>query len=287
MAFKISRCELHHWEEPVISGSKGSGTVFFSGCTMKCIYCQNYAISRSFEGIEVDENQLLSLFLSLEEEGAHNINLVTPSPYAQKLIPVLEKFKSLSSLPVVYNTSAYENYETLCSLDGLIDVYLPDLKYHSEELAVQYSNAPRYFETASRNIEEMIRQQPKIIAEDGLMKKGVLVRHLVLPSHFADSLAVLDYISTLNPRPLVSIMAQYFPTPNVLSHPVLSKRVTYKEYKTVLDYVEYLGITDGFIQDAESATEEYVPDFDLALVNKRLENCKNSPQKDLSFVAKS
>lgn len=276
MAFKVSRCELHHWEEPVISGDKGSGTVFFCGCTMKCLFCQNYAVSRSYDGVEVNEEQLLSLFLSLEDEGAHNINLVTPSPYTQKLIPVLEKFKSLSSLPVVYNTSAYENYETLRSLNGLIDVYLPDLKYHSEKLAVQYSNAPRYFEIASKNIEEMLRQQGKVVLKDGLMKKGVLVRHLVLPTHYADSFAVLDYLSTLNPRPMVSVMAQYFPTPTVLSHPVLGKRVTEEEYEKVLDYLEYLGITDGFIQEAESATEEYVPDFDLSLVEKRLAKCKKS-----------
>lgn len=274
MAFKVSRCELHHWEEPIISGKNGSGTVFFCGCTMKCLFCQNYAISRSYDGVDVNEGQLLNLFLSLEDEGAHNINLVTPSPYSKKLIPVLEKFKSLSNLPVIYNTSSYENYDTLRALDGLVDVYLPDLKYYSETLSIEYSNAPRYFETASRNIEEMVRQQPKPLIEDGLMKKGVLVRHLVLPTHYADSLAVLDYISTLSPRPLVSIMAQYFPTPAVLSHPVLGKHVSREEYNIVLDYLEYLGITEGFIQDAESATEEYVPEFDFSLVEKRLQKCK-------------
>ena len=276
MAFKISRCELHHWEEPIISGTRGSGTVFFCGCTMKCIFCQNYAISRSFEGVEVNEDEMLTLFLSLEKEGAHNINLVTPSPYARKLIPVLERFKAISSLPVVYNTSAYENYDTLKALSGLIDVYLPDLKYYSNELSTEYSNAPRYFEIASRNIEEMLRQQNKNIIEDGLLKKGVLVRHLVLPTHYADSIAVFDYLSTLRPRPMVSVMAQYFPTPQVLSHPVLCKRVTADEYDKVLQYLEYLGITDSFIQEPESATEEYVPDFDLTLVKKRLGKYKKN-----------
>ena len=276
MAFKIARAELHHWEEPIISGTNGSGTVFFSGCTMKCKFCQNYKISRDYHGVEVDDDQLLSLFLSLEEEGAHNINLVTPSPYISKLVPVLENFKKISDLPIVYNTNAYENHESLKRLSGLVDVYLPDLKYYSDNLAIEYSSAPKYFEIATKNIEEMLRQQKENIIVDGIMKKGVLVRHLVLPCHTADSIAVLDYLSTLNPRPMISVMAQYFPTPEVLSHPVLGRRITKREYDEVLQYLEYLGVEDGFVQDAESATEDYVPDFDLRLVEKRLEKHKKS-----------
>ena len=274
MSFKIARCELHHWEEPVISGINGSGTVFFCGCTMKCKFCQNYKISRSYEGVEVTEDQLLSLFLSLEEEGAHNINLVTPSPYISKLPSLLERFKKLSNLPVVYNTNAYENYNSLKDLSGLVDVYLPDLKYYSDTLAMEYSNTPRYFEIASKNIEEMLRQKPNNIILDGLMKEGVIVRHLVLPTHYADSMQIVDYLSTLSARPIVSIMAQYFPTPYVLSHPVLGKKVTKREYEQVLAYCEYLGVDEGFIQDLESATIDYVPDFDLSLVKKRLNMCK-------------
>ena len=277
MAFRVARCELHYWEEPIISGSRGSGTIFFTGCTMKCKFCQNYKISRAHDiGVQVDDKQLLSLFLSLEEEGAHNINLVTPSSWAKRLIPVLEKFKKLSSLPIVYNTNAYENYDTLRSLDGLVDIYLPDLKYRDNELAIAYSRAPRYFDIATKNILEMIRQQPNNIIVDGIMQKGVLVRHLVLPTHSSDSIAVLDYLSTITPTPMVSIMAQYFPTDEVLSHPVLAKRVNQDEYKSVLDYAEYIGLTDGFIQSADSATEDYVPDFDYELVSKRLQNCKKS-----------
>ena len=277
MAFRVARCELHHWEEPIISGSRGSGTVFFAGCTMKCKFCQNYQISRSHDtGILVDDEQLLSLFSSLEEEGAHNINLVTPSSWAKRLIPVLEKFKKISSLPIVYNTNAYENYDTLLSLDGLVDIYLPDLKYCDNDLAIAYSNAPRYFDIATKNIQEMIRQQPSNIIVDGIMQKGVLVRHLVLPTNSSDSIAVLDYLSTITPTPMVSIMAQYFPTNEVLSHPVLSKRVNQDEYERVLDYAEYIGLTDGFIQSPDSATEDYVPDFDYELVSKRLQNCKKS-----------
>ncbi len=244
---------------------------------MKCKFCQNYKISRSHDiGVQVDDKQLLSLFLSLEEEGAHNINLVTPSSWTTRLIPVLEKFKKLSNLPIVYNTNAYENYDTLRALDGLVDIYLPDLKYYDNELAIAYSRAPRYFDIASKNILEMLRQQPSNIIVDGIMQKGVLVRHLVLPTHSSDSIAVLDYLSTITPTPMVSIMAQYFPTDEVLSHPVLAKRVNQDEYKRVLDYAEYVGLTNGFIQTAESATEDYVPDFDLNLVIKKLENCKKS-----------
>ena len=276
MAFHVARCELHHWEEPIISGTRGSGTVFFCGCTMKCKFCQNYKISRSYEGVEVNEDELISLFLSLEEEGAHNINLVTPSPYVSKLPKVLERFKRVSRLPIVYNTNAYENHQSLKDLSGLVDVYLPDLKYFSDTLAREYSDSPRYFEIASKNIEEMLSQRPKNVIVDGLIKEGVVVRHLVLPTHFSDSINVVDYLSTLNPRPIVSIMAQYFPTSEVLSHPVLGKRVTIDEYDKVLDYLQYVGITDGFMQDPTSATEDYVPDFDLELLKIRLEKSKKS-----------
>lgn len=276
MAFRVARCELHHWEEPIISGTRGSGTIFFCGCTMKCKFCQNYKISRSYEGVEVNEDELISLFLSLEEEGAHNINLVTPSPYISKLPRLLERFKKVSNLPIVYNTNAYENYNSLKDLSGLVDVYLPDLKYHDDTLAKEYSNSPRYFEIATKNIEEMLNQRPRNIIVDGLIKEGVVVRHLVLPTHFADSIEIVDYLSTLNPRPIVSIMAQYFPTDEVLSHPVLGKRVSHDEYDKVLDYLQYVGITDGFIQDTASATCDYVPDFDLELVKLRLQKAKKS-----------
>lgn len=269
MDFKVARAELHHWEEPVISGERGSGTVFFCGCTMQCKFCQNYEISNGKNGLDLTEDKLLEIFLSLEEEGAHNINLVTPTPFARKLVPVLEKFKKRSTLPVVYNTNSYERVENLKKLDGLVDIYLPDLKYKDDKFAVEFSNAPRYFEIATKAIEEMYRQQPKNVIVDGIMQKGMIVRHLVLPTLTKDSLLVLDYLASFPNPPLLSLMAQYFPTQKVQDHPILSRRITEKEYQTVLDYAEYLNF-DGFLQDPTSATEDYVPEFDLTLLKKRL-----------------
>lgn len=270
MNFKVARAELHNWEEPVISGDKGSGTVFFSGCTMKCEFCQNYEISHGNKGLIVTEDELLNLFFKLEDEGAHNINLVTPSPFAKKLPFVLEKFKARSSLPIVYNTSSYEPVDIIKNLDGLVDIYLPDLKYFSDAYAVEFSHSPRYFEVASQAILEMRRQRPKEIFQDNLLKEGVIVRHLVLPSLSEDSKKVLDFLSTIPQKPLISLMAQYFPTPRVNSHPVLGRRITIDEYESVLDYADELGF-DGFMQDAESATEDYVPSFDLSLLKQKLQ----------------
>ena len=270
MIFKIARAELHNWEEPVISGSHGSGTVFFCGCAMKCLFCQNYNISRSTKnGLSISEDKLLDIFLSLEQDGAHNINLVTPSHYAKPLVRVLEKFKKISSLPIVYNTSSYESVENLKMLDGLIDIYLPDLKYVSSELSLLYSGREDYFEKAYPAIKEMQRQTPNDIVIDGIMQKGMIVRHLLLPNATEDAKAVLDSLYALPKKPLVSIMSQYFPTENVLHHPILNRKISIREYKKVTDYADILGF-DGFIQDLESATIAYTPDFDLALLNKRI-----------------
>ncbi len=273
MVFKVARAELHNFEEPIISGNKGSGTVFFSGCTMRCAFCQNYEISRGKKGLRVTEDELLSLFFSLEEEGAHNINLVTPSHYAIPLVSVLERFKKRSTLPVVYNTNAYESVDNLKLLDGLIDIYLPDYKYVSEELAVNFSKAKGYGEKAFLAIQEMQRQQPLDVIENKIMKKGLIVRHLVLPSCTEDSKAVLDSLLKLSKKPLLSLMAQYFPTPEVVSHKTLGRKVSAREYQKVLDYANILGF-DGFSQSPESATAEYTPEFDLSLLADRLNNIK-------------
>lgn len=269
MVFKVARAELHMWEEPIISGEKGSGTVFFSGCTMRCAFCQNYDISRGGKGLKVNEKELLKLFYSLEEEGAHNINLVTPSHYAIPLVPVLEEFKKHSSLPVVYNTNAYESVASLKSLEGLVDIYLPDLKYVSENLAIEFSKAKGYFDKALPAILEMQRQQPQNIIKDGIMQKGLIVRHLVLPSCTEDSKAVLDALATLPTKPTISLMAQYFPTPSVLNHPILGRKISKREYEKVSDYADVLGF-DGYVQSTESATMDYTPEFDLSLLEKRL-----------------
>ncbi len=270
MIFKVARAELHNWEEPIISGNRGSGTVFFCGCTMKCLFCQNYEISRGTKkGVSVTEEELLRLFLSLEKEGAHNINLVTPSHYAKPLRSVLEKFKKISDLPVVYNTNAYESVENLKGLEGLVDIYLPDLKYVSSELSAQYSGRADYFEKAMPAICEMQRQQPNDIIKNGVMQKGMIVRYLLLPNATEDGKAVLDALCTLPKKPLVSIMSQYFPTEAVQNHPILGRKISIREYEKVTNYADALGF-DGYIQDPTSATMDYTPSFDLDLVKKRL-----------------
>ncbi len=269
MIFKVARAELHHYEEPVISGVNGSGTIFFSGCTMRCAFCQNYEISRGKKGVKVTEEELLRLFFSLEEEGAHNINLVTPSHYALPLIPVLEEFKKRSTLPVLYNTNAYESVDNLKRLEGLIDIYLPDFKYVSDALSVEFSKAKGYGEKAYEAIKEMQRQIPENVIVDGLMKKGLIVRHLVLPSCTEDSKAVLDALASLPQKPLLSLMAQYFPTEEVKGHKILGRKTSKLEYAKVLDYANVLGF-EGYSQSPESATKDYTPEFDLSLVEKRL-----------------
>ena len=275
MIFKVARCELHSWEEPVISGTKGSGTVFFCGCSMRCVFCQNYNISRSANsGLSITEDELLQLFFSLEQEGAHNINLVTPSHYAKPLKRVLEKFKKASTLPIVYNTNAYESVENLKLLDGLVDIYLPDLKYVSSKLSLDFSARADYFEKAYPAILEMQRQQPRNIIENGIMQKGLIVRHLVLPNCTEDSKEVLDALSRMPKKPLVSIMSQYFPTEPVMNHPVLNRKISIREYEKVTDYASVLGF-DGFTQDLKSATVAYTPSFDLSILKSRLKRIKD------------
>ena len=274
MIFKVARAELHNWEEPVISGEKGSGTVFFCGCSMRCVFCQNYNISRSTQnGLSLTDKELLNVFCSLEQEGALNINLVTPSHYAKPLRNVLLKFKKISNLPIVYNTNAYESVENLKLLDGLVDIYLPDLKYVSSELSFSFSGRKDYFEKAYPAILEMQRQQPENIIEDGIMKKGVIVRHLVLPNCTDDSKEVLDALCRMPQKPLVSIMSQYFPTESVQNHPTLNRKISIREYEKVTDYANVLGF-DGFTQDLKSATMDYTPSFDLSILEKRLNGIK-------------
>lgn len=272
MIFKVARAELHNWEEPVISGEKGSGTVFFCGCSMKCLFCQNYNISRNINsGLSVTEDKLIDVFLSLERDGAHNINLVTPSHYAKPLARALEKFKKISSLPVVYNTNAYESVENLKMLEGLVDIYLPDLKYVSSKLSFEFSGRADYFEKAMPAIFEMQRQQPNDIIVNGVMQKGMIVRHLVLPNCTDDSKDVLDALNALPKKPLVSVMSQYFPTESVQNHPTLNRKISIREYEKVTDYASILGF-DGFTQDLSSATIAYTPDFDLSLLERRINN---------------
>jgi len=260
----ISRIALHAWEEPPISGTRGSGTVFFSGCNLRCVFCQNQKISRSAAGRVYSEDELIDEMLRLEGEGAHNINLVTPTHYAREIAKALERAKPKLNTPIVWNSGGYECADTLKMLDGLVDVYLPDLKYFSPELSARYSSAPDYFEVASRAIGEMYRQVGEIkFDNNGLIKRGLIVRHLVLPSCRKDSIRIVEELASLLPADKVrlSLMRQF--TPDFVDserYPELARRVTSFEYGSVVKRAAELGFT-GYTQGADSASAKYTPDF--------------------------
>lgn len=262
--YKIARVGLHHFEEPCLSGERGSGTIFFSGCNLRCLFCQNFEISHGGKGLEVSEKQLVSLMLYLQDSGAHNINLVTPSNYTNLLKDTLKIAKPQLKIPIVWNSSGYETVQNLKKLDGLVDIYLPDFKYSDDDLAWQYSHAKGYRKIAFDAISEMRRQQPDdVFGYDGMMQKGVIVRHLVLPGALENTKGVLQDISSIDDTMYVSLMGQYFPTPNVENHPILSRRITEDEYDQATQAFFDAGLQNGFSQELDSATEEYVPDFDL------------------------
>jgi len=267
--YLIARAGLHFYEEPPISGNSGSGTIFFGGCSLKCVFCQNRDISHTAKGLNISQDDLILLMLHLQEQGAHNINLVTPSHYVKCLIVTLQKAKPKLKIPIVYNTSCYENAEQLKLLDGLVDIYLPDFKYVDETIAVNFSKAKDYFPRACTALKEMLRQQPKNVMENGLLKKGVVVRHLVLPGQIEDTKRVLDYLSKID-NIHVSLMGQYFPPIGNLPSP-LNRRLTAHEYKKATEYMRLVGIKNGWTQELSSATKDYVPDFDL----NQLENLLN------------
>ena len=294
---RAARAALHYWEEPCISGRAGSGAVFFSGCPMRCIFCQNYEIAVGDTGKEISWQRLAEIFIGLQQKGANNINLVTPTHFVPLIVPALEKAKQDGlTIPVVYNTSSYEKVETLRMLDGLVDIYLPDLKYFSPEISKMLSHAPDYFSVACEAIGEMVRQvgKPVFEASDGrllnaeemnaaceaededadfLMKKGVIVRHLALPGQEADSASVLKYlIETWGKDIYISIMNQYTPMPGIKKRLErldsaavafdLQRRLTEEEYEVLIDYALDLGIENGFLQDGETARESFIPAFD-------------------------
>ena len=262
--FRVARVALHAWEEPVISGERGSGTVFFCGCNLRCVFCQNREVSRATLGRELSAEELAAKLLRLQEQGAHNLNLVTPTPYARQLIPLLKALKPRLSIPVVYNCGGYEDVETLRALEGLVDVWLPDFKYFDADLAKRYSAAPDYFPVALDALREMLRQCPtRAFAKDGTLARGVIVRHLVLPSHRADSIALLEALAREfgSDAFLLSLMSQYTPTfAKDAPDPALHRRLTSFEYEKVLDTATRLGF-DGFRQSRSSAPELYSPDF--------------------------
>lgn len=256
----VARAGLHLWEEPCVSGARGSGAVFFSGCVLRCVYCQNHAISHENFGKPVSVERLREIFWELIGQGAHNINLVSPTPFAPA---IREALAEPLPVPVVWNTGGYERVETLRSLEGRVQVWLPDLKYVDSGLSQDLSGAADYFDAASAAIEEMVRQTGDYVLEAGLLKRGVLIRHLMLPGQLENTKAVLDWVAeTFRPgQVLLSLMAQYTPQPG--AEGLLSRRVTGAEYRAALRYMENLGITDGYCQDAASARAEYTPDFDL------------------------
>lgn len=263
---RIGRIAPHEWEEPCISGEKGSGAVFFSGCNMGCVFCQNEALSCGKVGKLYEEEELVAKMLELQEMGCHNINLVTPSHYVPQIISVLKKAKEQGlSLPIVYNTSSYEKVETLKKLEGYVDIYLPDFKYIDKESASRYSNAKDYPSVAKSAIEEMVRQvgAPDFDKVSGLMKKGVIVRHLVLPGYVEESKKIIKYLfDTYENQIYISIMNQFTPFARVEEFPELNRKITEDEYDEVVDYAIDLGVEQGFIQEGETADESFIPSFD-------------------------
>lgn len=264
---RVARAALHMWEEPCISGEEGSGTVFFSGCSLGCVFCQNRDISDGRAGKDITEERLAEIFLELEEQKANNINLVTPGHYVPQIAEALRRAKGMGlRIPIVYNSSGYEKAETLRLLDGLIDIYLPDFKYMNEKLAKEYSNASDYAEIAKKALAEMVHQvgEPVFDAR-GIMKKGIIVRHLVLPGETEDSKRVIRYLyETYGDQIYLSIMNQYTPMPGIgEKYPKLGRTLTASEYEEVVDYAIELGVENGFIQEGETSKESFIPPFDL------------------------
>lgn len=268
---RAARAALHMWEEPCISGTRGSGTVFFTGCPLRCVFCQNRNIAIGDVGKEITVQRLAEIFLEQQGRGANNINLVTPTHFVPQIADALIDARNNGlTIPIVYNTGSYENVDTLKMLDGLVDVYLPDLKYVSPDLAEKYSHAPDYFDVAAKAIEEMYRQTgtPSFdeggTVEDGIMTRGVIVRHLMLPGCLSDSKSVVKYLhDTYKDNVYISIMSQYTPMDGIGNrYPELAGKVSRRDYDRLVDYAIDIGVTNGFIQDGDTADESFIPVFD-------------------------
>ena len=263
---KLARAALHYWEEPCISGEAGSGAVFFSGCSLHCVFCQNEEISRGQSGKEVEKERLAEIFLELQEKGANNINLVTPGQYVPHIIWAVEQARNQGlKLPIVYNTSSYEKVEILRRLEGIVDIYLPDFKYMSPDIAMKYSKAKDYPEVAKAAIAEMVRQQPSPVFDEvtGLMKRGVIVRQLLLPNLLEDAKAIVKYLyDAYGDNIYLSLMSQFTPLSNVENYPELNRKVSEKEYEEYVNYAIELGVENGFIQEEDVADESFIPHFD-------------------------
>lgn len=261
---KIARAALHFWEEPCISGESGSGTVFFSHCTLKCVYCQNQKISTGGSGYYVTERELADIFIDLQNRGANNINLVTPTHYVPQIINALDIAKENGlTLPILYNCGGYESTETIKMLDGYIDIYMPDMKYFDDKYAIKYSSAPNYFKTAAAALNEMYSQVGSAeLDENGIMKKGMLVRHLMLPHLLFDTKKIMDYLrKTYGDKIYISLMNQYTPMPAVENIPELNQRLNPKQYETMIEYCIEHEMENVFIQEGETASESFIPEF--------------------------
>lgn len=261
----LAKAALHMWEEPCISGEDGSGTVFFSGCPLRCVYCQNYNIAHASTGKAVSRERLVEIFLELQEKGANNINLVTPTHYTPEIVwAVRQARKQGLMLPIVYNCSGYEKVETLQMLNGIVDIYLTDFKYMDRGIAKRYSHAENYPEIAKAALAEMVRQTGDAgFTDDGMMKKGVIVRHLLLPGYLNNAKAVVQYVhETYGDTVFLSLMNQYTPLPQVEKYPEINRRVTEEEYEELVDYAIEIGVENGFIQEGETAEESFIPEFD-------------------------
>ena len=261
-SFRLARASLHYWEEPCISGADGSGAVFFSGCNLRCAYCQNYEISHQCKGVDISDDRLIEIFESLVEQGAENINLVNPTHYAHRLSSVLSRWNS--SVPIVYNSSGYESVETLKSLEGLVDIYLPDFKYIRADKAKKYSKAENYFDIASKALAEMRRQVSDSFNDSGMMKSGMIVRHLILPQNTNSSIEIIDWLNDNLPDTYVSLMAQYVPCGDLSDCAELNRKITKREYDKVVNYALNKGMEKLFIQELTSADKKFIPIFDFS-----------------------
>lgn len=262
---KVARAALHYWEEPCISGKRGSGAVFFSGCSLHCVFCQNREISDGKEGKVVSKERLSDIFMELADKGANNINLVTPGQYIPDIVWAVNDAKSRGmKLPIIYNTSGYENVTELKLLEGIVDVYLPDFKYMDSTLSARYSRAKDYPSVAKQALSEMVRQQPDVVIDDatGLIQKGVIVRQLLLPGHVNDAKAVLKYLyDTYHDHVYISMMSQFTPIA-LKDYPEINRTVTRREYERLVDYAIEIGITNAFIQEGDVAKDSFIPAFD-------------------------
>lgn len=262
---KVARAALHYWEEPCISGKRGSGAVFFSGCSLHCVFCQNREISDGKEGKVISKERLSDIFMELAGKGANNINLVTPGQYIPDIVWAVNDAKSRGmKLPIIYNTSGYENVTELKLLEGIVDVYLPDFKYMDSTLSAMYSRAKDYPSVAKQALSEMVRQQPDVVIDDatGLIQKGVIVRQLLLPGHVNDAKAVLKYLyDTYHDHVYISMMSQFTPIA-LKDYPEINRTVTRREYERLVDYALKIGITNAFIQEGDVAKDSFIPAFD-------------------------